>query len=1013
MSDKDDEIAELKKKLIELETKLKKVSERKAVGFQNKLVKKTGIKKLTAQEADDLMNTQDYTNIYKGKTNILDPSKTVIELQDHQKKFLEGYLLGNLKSAIVFHGVGTGKTLSAVAVMKVYLQIYPKNKIMFISPPALLFNMIDSLIAFGVNPQDKRISYFSYVSFTNNKTKIDTTNTMLVIDEAHNLRTKIDTYLTDGDKLKARKGTRPFDIIGKSETAHKVVLLTATPFINTPYDIENLLAIGDGRQPYDDLVFGEMTSDKNVMFDYFKYRISKYDRTFESGDFPNVILKYVAFTVDRDSPQGISIKAQADKQKNPAYYQTRINSLYFDNLKQDFIVDIVKNNKNGKYCIYTSYLQSVKTIIKELKDKIPDIGDIGIVSGDEDTIEKATSIDLYNNYNNKESPDYRKSRVIIITKAGAEGVSLLETQAIFLMDGVWNEATNEQIIARAVRFRSHQKLKLKDRKVVVYKLFICYEEEKAILENLKSNTFDYVGFLNEFNKFKGVLKKLKAVPEFNPQQDFSLEDFSKSKKGTIDRKEMLKNMKFARGKARYATEDLMNTFKGYPSTDFFMFVLQKSKENVINSFIKLLTKIPTIEKTVADFPEVRKIFDDIHKKDMTDEDIIYLIKQVYNNGIEKVSLEIERQINNKKSNLKKYLEKREDVLTIIKQKTKLRIKQEYFTPDQFVKELILLSNIETEKKGKNLTILEPSAGWGNIILGLLEMAKNRYSLNIDMVEIQPDNRINLKKIVDLLPSYINLAQEGDFIKFLSSKKYDYIFMNPPFHLEQKNNTQYKKDVYSYDFVKRAYAMLDTDGVLVAITGREWEKSKDKTTKALYKKAKIINKTVEWKNKDGDTGRLKKGAEISKLDVSFIYIKKLVDDPDLDNKLINETNALMADYIPNITIDEAIIENIKEEPIDEPKETVNELVIRRDKELGEEKTDRDERQKKYDSIRKKIKSPFKEEPIKEEPIKEEAKDQEQIDFVNNKRKRRINLLGLKEETKEEPIKPRINPRRGRM
>lgn len=971
MSDKDNEIAELKKKLIELETKLKKVSEKKAVGFQNKLVKKTGIKKLTAEEADDLMNTQDYTNIYKGKTNILDPSREIIQLQDHQKKFIEGYLLGNLKSAIVFHGVGTGKTFSAVAVMKVYLQIYPKNKIMFISPPALLFNMIDSLIAYGVNPQDKRISYYSYVSFTNNKTKIDTTNTMLVIDEAHNLRTKIETYLTDGDQLKARSGTRPFDIIEKAKIAHKVVLLTATPFINTPYDVENLLAIGDGRQPYDDLVFGEMTSDKNVMYDYFKYRISKYDRTFENGDFPNVILKYIAFTVDRDSKEGQSIKAQADKKKNPAYYQTRVNSLYFNNLKQDFIVDIVKNNKNGKYCIYTSYLQSVKTIIKELKDNIPDIGDIGIVSGDENTIEKATSIDLYNNYNNEDSPDYRKSRVIIITKAGAEGVSLLETQGIFLMDGVWNEATNEQIIARAVRFRSHQKFELKDRKVIVYKLFICYDEEKDILENLKSNKFDFVGFINNFNKFKAVLKKNKAVPEF------SIEAFATSKKGSENRKELLQNMKFARGKARYATEDLLNTFKGYPSTDFFMFVLQKSKENVINSFINLLTKIPTIEKTVADFPEVRKVFDDIHKKDMTDENIIYLLKEVYNNGIQRASLEIERQINNKKSNLKQYLEKREDVLSIIKQKTKLRIKQEFFTPDQFVKELILLSDIETEKKGTILNILEPSAGWGNIILGLLEMAKNKYSLNIDMVEIQPDNRLNLQKIVDLLPSYINLAQEGDFIRFLSSKKYDYIFMNPPFHLEAKNNKQYKKDVYSYDFVKRAYAMLDKNGVLVAITGREWEKSTDKTTKALYKDAKIINKTVEWKNKDGDTGKLKKGAEITKLDVSFIYLKKLVDDPDLDNKLITETNELLIDYIPNITIDEAIKENIEEKPI--KKEPVKKTYQEK---TPEEQKEQDDKvyaflygnKPTYIPKNKNVveEEPVEDEPIIEEPIKKPSK-----------------------------------------
>ena len=949
---KDDVIIDLKKQIKEMADKLKKLNEKKVVGFQNKLVKKTGIKKLTTEEAEDLMNRQDYTNIYGGKENILDPTKAVIKLQDHQKRFLEGFLLGNLRSAVVFHGVGTGKTFSAVAVMKVYLQIYPKNKVMIITPPALLFNMIDSMISYGLNPQDKRISYFSYVSFANNK-NLDTTDTMLVVDEAHNLRTNIITHLNDKEEIVASKGTRPFEFIEKSKKAHKVVLLTATPFINTPYDIENLLAIGDGRMPYDSLIFGEMVSDRDVMYDYFKFRISKYDRTFGSGDFPKQINKYIPLVVDTKSKDGKSIRAEANR-TNPAYVFSRLNSLRLNDLKVNYMSKIIKDNPTKKYVIYTAFHEGVGRIIISLTHENTEIGVIGIVSGTVNTIEKATNIDMYNNYDNKESPDYKKCRIIIITKAGSEGVSLIETRGIFIMDGVWNEAMSEQIIARAIRYKSHERLPKKERFVEVYKLFICYDSEVEYLKKIEEGKFNYGQFLNNFQKFKSTLKNNKSNKNFN------LDTFIDLKKGSDERKKYIQdNMNFARGKAKFQTQDVLSNITGFPSTDFFMFVLQKSKENVINMFIDVLVKIPMIENVISDLPEIRTMFKEFYlTKEQTGykggEDtpvsntlMINVLQNIYKDGLKNASTVIERQLNSKKSNLKVYLDKRADVLDLIKQKTKLRVKQEYFTPDQFVKEIIDMSGIQSEKSGTTLNILEPTAGWGNIVLGILDISsKNNLISHIDMVEIQPSNRVELKKVVKILPTYITLAHEPDFIKFLSSKKYDYIFMNPPFHLEKKNNPQFKKDVYSYDFIKRAYAMLNDNGVLVAITGREWESNNDIVKLFKTLNAKILNRTVEWTNKPNSKGKLKKGMDIKALDVSFFVFKKKADYAKLDNQFIDDTNRLLVDYNVGNNIEEDIKENIDE--------TVNDLVVRRNKELVEEKTARKKRRKEYDDIRKKQK-----------------------------------------------------------
>jgi hypothetical protein len=94
------------------------------------------------------------------------------------------------------------------------------------------------------------------------------------------------------------------------------------------------------------------------------------------------------------------------------------------------------------------------------------------------------------------------------------------------------------------------------------------------------------------------------------------------------------------------------------------------------------------------------------------------------------------------------------------------------------------------------------------------------------------------------------------------------------------NKKYKKDYYDYDFVQRAYAMLEVNGVLVAITGQSYKKNK--TIVDWYDKvnAKSQDDTVKW---TGDN--LKTGAEIQNLSLSYIYIRKLDEDKDENNRLL--------------------------------------------------------------------------------------------------------------------------------
>ena len=95
----------------------------------------------------------------------------------------------------------------------------------------------------------------------------------------------------------------------------------------------------------------------------------------------------------------------------------------------------------------------------------------------------------------------------------------------------------------------------------------------------------------------------------------------------------------------------------------------------------------------------------------------------------------------------------------------------YPTPKTLIDKMLDGIDFNTVK-----TVLEPSAGNGAIVEGLLERSKRSYrgeEIDIDVVEIEPDFQKILKgkgyKLV-----------YDDFLTFEADKHYDLIIMNPPF-----------------------------------------------------------------------------------------------------------------------------------------------------------------------------------------------------------------------------------------
>jgi superfamily II DNA/RNA helicase len=115
-----------------------------------------------------------------------------------------------------------------------------------------------------------------------------------------------------------------------------------------------------------------------------------------------------------------------------------------------------------------------------------------------------------------------KYRVLFISKAGGEGLDMKGVRHVILMDPTWNEASNEQVIGRAIRFRSHADLPTAERNVTVHRLLHVFPEDVPVMKEVD----DY------------FTKKGKEEPLLSPEDnsiDLFLTYFLRKKQAELDK----------------------------------------------------------------------------------------------------------------------------------------------------------------------------------------------------------------------------------------------------------------------------------------------------------------------------------------------------------------------------------------------------------------------------------------------------------------------------------------------
>ena len=495
------------------------------------------------------------------------------------------------------------------------------------------------------------------------------------------------------------------------------------------------------------------------------------------------------------------------------------------------------------------------------------------------------------------------------------------------MEPNWNEATTEQIIARAIRYKSHDALPKSQRFVNVYRLLLVDKSNKPMIDKLFHPDFsDWDIVCKAFKDDRVEVNKLKAEKEGNKKVSnkeaeaiMTKEEKEGYKKLSKEEKhKFIMNLEFSRYGAKNDRMSLIN--EGTPTIDLYIFVLSKSKQKIIEEMIKKFDTLhfkglDSIQKFNFSFEDYENslttyLYDEIEKmydidENVTNEDVEEFRDIFINSQLEDLDTEFNSDRFNRLQLEHKQQKEKKD-----KQK-KIKQLQMYFTGEEEVQKLIDLSNIADDDR--ELQVLEPTAGYGAIVKGIMNVVnKDNETLNVsvDMVEFDKENRVELQKLIELAPDVLSISVENNFLRYARASQYDYVFMNPPFHLRNTTNDIYTRDIYDMDFVKRAYTMLKPGGVLVAIISTRWDTIEDDITKDFKEFIDTIDGTFssedmtikEWKGsktyKDDDDVDISK---ISNLSISMIKIIKKSADNDFCNIILQEQLHLFNDNL----IDDAI------------------------------------------------------------------------------------------------------------
>ena len=392
-----------------------------------------------------------------------------IILQEHQKIMVDFILKSKNRSVLLYHGLGSGKTLTALSMADQLVKKYPTKKIIIIAPSSLTSNFEREATRLGIDRKKTKIVIESYGIFVNKSKLLERSvcrDSILIVDEVQNLN--------------GINSTRFKHIFECARKAFKVILLSATPIKNRINDITNTLSLLKGMpipRSIVDRIF-MISNDKmreKKFSEIFKCNVSFYNN-YNRLHYPDV-KEHVVRLKMQDSFYKEYYKIQEDikidlpepftETKNLTVFlngiRRAVNKTKHISPKIEWVVEKIISNlhKKRKILIYSNWLDSGLNIIKFILDEASI--DYGEITGERNAAQKDRDVKKFNT---------DKMFILLVSASGSEGISLKGTRDVIILEPYWNKARIEQTVGRAIRFKSHLHLPENQRTVDIYYLIL-------------------------------------------------------------------------------------------------------------------------------------------------------------------------------------------------------------------------------------------------------------------------------------------------------------------------------------------------------------------------------------------------------------------------------------------------------------------------------------------------------------------------------------------------------------
>jgi len=474
-------------------------------------------------------------------------------LFDYQKKVTNHLFTHH--GLIAAFDTGTGKTLTAVstaACIHSMGMLFNKTvKILVVTPASLKANMgqefkkypynfgssleiISSNIfrdammyhtisrkgpEIGEEKTLKRLKKYSHI--------ICDDNTFLIIDEAHEFKTDYNNIFEAGWIKDAKYPRSKMFVEECYPSVWKILLLTATPMLNKWYDIMNLIASVKNVSPMDLKKYIKYQNrsvilSKNQADVLGKDTVNVNDPVITNKrEFKDVILfkniakisevfpkrnneKYVAVVMPKKYYEEVkkikTIIGPKPKKRSlrTAWLEKRQKAIANlpNNPKIRIVQQQINSEKYDKIILYSRFVNPLEKLAFELERVVPKNWKLFLITG--------RHIPPHKRHEVLERINKTSKAIVLVTDAGSMGLDFKGLELVIIYEPGVNIAREEQVIGRAIRFKSHIHLPLHKRRVDIMRLILNNPIEVKIARN-EEFTADQKLALNALRKYHETL----------------------------------------------------------------------------------------------------------------------------------------------------------------------------------------------------------------------------------------------------------------------------------------------------------------------------------------------------------------------------------------------------------------------------------------------------------------------------------------------------------------------------